>query len=134
MAHLVIDPPTLVALVRSGRPLNSIHQLVAPNSLRSDALELLLGAVHREELSEREALHLHEQMTAIKIRLLGDRVSRRTAWRIARQNHWTTIKEAEYLVVTTLQADALVTIDSGLADKAEGLVSVVGFEELFAGS
>jgi hypothetical protein len=45
------------------------------------------------------------------MRLLGDRVSRRTAWRIAREHGWETTFDAEYLAVTKLQADGLVTID-----------------------
>lgn len=134
MAHFVIDPPTFLALVRGERLLHPSHQLVAPNCLRSEALQLLLGAVHRNELTEREALDLHEQMTGVKIRLLGDRSSRQTAWRIARQNRWESIRDAEYVAVTMLQADALVTVDSELAAKADGLVSVVEFEMLFGGA
>jgi hypothetical protein len=58
------------------------------------------------------------------MRLLGDRVSRRTAWRIARDHDWDTVDEAEYLAVTKLQADALVTVDPVLAAKAHGIVAV----------
>jgi predicted nucleic acid-binding protein len=131
MAHFVIDPSALVALVRDGRPIDPAHQLVAPNSLRSDALELLLNAVRDGQMPEDEALRLHEQMTATKVRLLGDRVSRRTAWRIARENSGATLHEAEYLAVTALQADALVTVDDALATKADGVVPVLGFDALF---
>ena len=41
------------------------------------------------------------------MRLLGDRVSRRTAWKIAQEQGWETTFDAEYLAVTKLQADAL---------------------------
>src|SRR6201999_3744762 len=61
------------------------------------------------------ALAAHERMTEIKLRLLGDRVSRRTAWQIAREHDWDTLRDAEYLAVTRLQADALVTVDPALA-------------------
>jgi predicted nucleic acid-binding protein len=44
------------------------------------------------------------------MRLLGDRVSRRTAWKIAREHGWETTYDAEYLAVAKLQADALVTV------------------------
>lgn len=40
------------------------------------------------------------------MRLLGDRVSRRTAWEIAREQGWETTYGAEYVAVTRLQADA----------------------------
>ncbi len=78
----------------------------------------LLATIDRGERSETEALAVHERMTELRIRLLGDRVSRRTAWRIARRNGWDTLRSAEYLAVTTLQADALVTIDPDLAEAA----------------
>ena len=59
---------------------------------------------------------------AIKLRLLGDRVSRRTAWKIAREHGWENIFDAEYLAVCLLQADALITIDETLAAKAAHIV------------
>jgi predicted nucleic acid-binding protein len=52
------------------------------------------------------------------MRLLRDRVSRRTAWKIAREQGWeTTYDDAEYLAVAKLQADALVTVTPALATK-----------------
>ncbi len=44
-------------------------------------------------------------MTEIKVRLLGDRVSRRTAWDIARDHEGVSIFDAEYLAVTVLQGE-----------------------------
>jgi predicted nucleic acid-binding protein len=122
MTRFAIDPPTLLRIIDSGQQVNSDHQLVAPNSIRSLALDLLLPRVRSGELSEAAAMKLHESMTELKIRLLGDRVSRRTAWRIATERGWTSIREAEYLAVAMLQADALVTVDPELAVKATGVV------------
>lgn len=82
--------------------------------------------------SEATALEAHERMTAIKVRLLGDRVSRRTAWKIARQHDWDTLRDAEYLAVTRPQADALVTVDPRLAVLAREAVAVAGIEDLLA--
>ena len=70
------------------------RKLVAPNSLRSEALALLFVAVGEGDVTEDEAMELHERLTTTKIRLLGDRVSRRTAWRIARENQWNTMSRA----------------------------------------
>ncbi len=67
------------------------------------------------------------------MRLLGDHVSRRTAWRIAMDNGWETTFDAEYLAVAKLQADALVTIDADLATKADGVVPLAPVEALSAG-
>ena len=121
MARYVIDAPTLLHLVEAALPVSPGHQLVAPNSIRSEALELLLREVRAGTRSEAAAMALHERMTEIKMRLLGDRVSRRTAWRIAQEHDWDRLRDAEYLAVTRLQADALVTLDAGLAAAAGGL-------------
>ena len=75
---------------------------MAPNSIRSEALDLLLQRVRGGTLTEQAALELHERITGVKIRLLGDRVSRRTAWQIARDRDWSTLTEAEYLAVAKL--------------------------------
>ena len=90
MARYVIDELTLLHLVDAGLDVHPGHQLVAPNSIRSEALELLLRDVRAGKRTDEAALQAHERMTEIKIRLLGDRVSRRTAWRIAREHDWNT--------------------------------------------
>jgi predicted nucleic acid-binding protein len=106
---------------------------VAPNSLRTRALELLLQEVRSGELDDREALEIHERLTELKVRLLGDRVSRRTAWDIARQLDWDQLADAQCLAVTKLQADALVTIDPELAERASEVVALAAYEDLFKG-
>jgi hypothetical protein len=77
VARYVIDAPTLLHIVDAGLHVDPSHQLVAPNSIRSEALELLLHDVQAGTRAEAEALRAHERMTEIKMRLLGDRVSRR---------------------------------------------------------
>ncbi len=131
MTRFVIDPPTLVLLAEDGRPVDPAHQLVAPNSIRSQALDLLLQSVDAGQLTDKVALELHERMTELKIRVLGDRVSRRTAWRIAREHSWPTIRDAEYLAIAKLQADALIATDPELATKASGLVELARVSELY---
>jgi predicted nucleic acid-binding protein len=131
MSRFVIDPPTLLFAVEGERAIDPAHQLVAPGSIRSQALDLLLARVRDGELGEREALALHERITETKIRTLADRVSRRTAWNLARAHDWETVRDAEYLALVTLQADALVTIDERLAALAAGLVPLVPVDELF---
>ena len=79
-------------------------------------------SVRRGEITEAVALERHERFTEMKMRLLGDRVSRRTAWKIAREQGWETTFDAEYLAVTKLQADAFVTIDTAMAAKAAPVV------------
>jgi predicted nucleic acid-binding protein len=117
MARYVIDAHTLVHVVAAEMPLDDAHQLVA---------------VRRDELSERQALMQHERITEMRIRVLGDRVSRRTAWRIALEHGWDTVWEAEYLAITKLQADALITIDRDLIAKAADVVTLAPLNALTA--
>ena len=130
MTRYVIDAPTLLHLVASGVQVSPRHQIVAPNLIRSQALSLLLEAVRNGELTEDQALQHHERFTELKMRLLGDRVSRRTAWRIARQQGWKTTYEAEYLAVSKLQADAMITVDPAMVTKAKGLVPLAQLEAI----
>ncbi len=130
MTRFAIDAPTLLHLVDTGARLDPAHKLVAPNAIRSELLQLLLDEVRAGVRSERDALTAHEQTTGVKIRLLGDRVSRATAWRIARERDWDTLRDAEHLAVARLQADALVTMDAALLAKAEGTVLTAPLESL----
>jgi len=130
MTRFVIDAPTLVHLVTDGVAVAPGHQLVAPQALRSQALDLLYGAVRRGELSEREALDHHETMTGIKVRLLGDRVSRRVSWQLARELGLESTVDAEYLAVTRLQADVYVTVDPVARSRADGVVPLGTIDQL----
>jgi predicted nucleic acid-binding protein len=130
MTRFVIDAPTLLHLVANNVHISPSHQIVAPNLIRSQALSLLLEAVRHGDLTEDLALQHHERLTELKMRLLGDRVSRRTAWRIARERDLETTFDAEYLAVTKLQADALVTVSPALAIKAKGVVRLAPVEAL----
>ena len=130
MSRYVIDAPTLLQVVDDGLPLDPAHQLVAPSSIRSEALERLLREVRGGTRTEKAALQCHQRMTQLKIRLLGDRVSRRTAWDIARAHDWDSLRDAEYLAVTRLQADALVTVDEALAARAANIVPLATLRDL----
>jgi hypothetical protein len=83
MARYVIDAPTLLHLADAELRVDPGHQLVAPNSIRSEALELLLHDVRAGKRTEAEAMEAHERLTEVKMRLLGDRVSHRAAWQAA---------------------------------------------------
>ena len=132
MARYVVDAPTLLHIVAAHVEVSPEHQLVAPNLVRSQALSLLLSAVRRGDLSEEVALERHDRLTELRMRLLGDRVSRRTAWKIAQEQGWDATFDAEYLAITKLQADALVTIDQTLATKAAGIVPLAPVAALTA--
>jgi predicted nucleic acid-binding protein len=130
MTRFVVDAPTLLHLVAERVPVAPHHQLVAPQLLRSQALALLFEAVRAGELTEAEALERHEALTGVKVRLLGDRVSRRVAWQIAREHGLASTTDAEYLSVTRLQADAYVTVDEAARARADGVVPLATVDQL----
>ena len=132
VTRFALDPLALVGLVTEGRRVCPDHQLVAPNSLRSLAMESLLAQVRTGEMTEHTAMELHKRMTAVKIRLLGDRVSRRMAWQMALEQEWPTLQDAEFISVARLQADALVAESPGLTLKAAGFVDLARYEDLFS--
>jgi len=89
------------------------HQLVAPNILRSRALALVYREFRQGELDADPARAILDGITTLRIRLLGDRVSRAAAWRVAAQLDWDDIADAEYVAVAQLQADEFITLNSG---------------------
>lgn len=93
-------------------------------------LDRLYRRVRAGSLEPAEARRLLDGVTTMRVRLLGDRVSRRTAWRIAAQLDLDGTDEAEYLAVTRLQADALVALDPEVARLADGVVPTAPFEAL----
>ena len=124
MTRFVIDAPTLLHLVDEAVQVHPDHQLVAPGAIRSRALQLLYDDVRAGRRTEKDARRDHTRLTELKMRLLNDRVSRWVSWQIAAEHGWDTLRDAEYLAVAKLQADALVTVDAGLAAKAEVIVPV----------
>ena len=52
------------------------------------------------------------------------------AWKVAEQLGWETTSTAEYVALTTLQADAFVTADRTLAEAVSGLVETAGPDAL----
>jgi hypothetical protein len=130
MTRFAIDAPTLLHVVSEGIAIHPDHQLVAPSTLRSQALELLLTRVRAGDLTEQEARALFDPITETKVRVLGDRMSRRTAWDIARERDWATLRQGEYLAVARLQADALVSVDPELVAAADGVVPLAPLEAL----
>ena len=132
MTRYTIDAPTLLHLVTEGVEVHGDHQLVAPNAVRSQALQLLLGQVRAGEITVQQARDRHTLLTETKIRVLGDRMSRWTSFQVAHEQGWASITAAEYVAVTRLQADALVALDDELAALAEGLVPLAPVSALSA--
>ena len=95
-------------------------------------LSTLHEAVHGGELTAQVARERLDRFGRIKIRLLGDAVLRRTAWKVADQLGCASTYEAEYVALTQLQAEALVTMDTDLARRVGGLVTTATTDVLRA--
>ena len=80
--------------------------------------------------AERDGRDQLERLAELKIRLLGDRVSRSVAWKLAARLDWDDTPAAEYLAVASLQADALITTDPRLMDAARGIVPIASLDDL----
>jgi predicted nucleic acid-binding protein len=130
MTRFAIDLPAAMRLLEEDVTVLDRHSLVGPNLLRSQALSELYRGVRSGERSPEEGRALLERLAALKIRLLGDRVSRAVAWQLADQLGWDDTTDAEYLAVAKLQADALVAFDPALRRGAEGIVPLAEFADL----
>ena len=130
MTRFGIDTLTALRLVREDIVVSEAHQLVAPNVLRSRVLSHLYREVRQGALSREAAHEQLDRLTSMRVRLLGDRVSRAVAWKIAEQLDWDDTTDAEFVAVAQLQADVFVTLDEDLAHRVDGIVTIAPFEAL----
>ena len=130
MTRYVIDPRVALHLAQHEVTVPGEHQLVAPTLLRSQLLSLLYQAVHRGEMSRADAERYLDYVRGLRIRLLGDRVLQAVAWKVADQLGWVDTLDAEYVALTQLQADALITLNPDLASAAKDLVTVAPIDVL----
>jgi len=130
MTRFVVDCGAVLQLAREEIEVAPEHELLAPTLLRSQTLSALHEAVHRGELPADEAQELLARIQGIRIRLLGDAVLRRVAWRVADELGWAETYDAEYVALTKLQADAFVTLDTELARRVEGIVPTATLDAL----
>lgn len=130
MRRYVIDAPVALELGRTGvRPGKGV-QLVAPTLIRSQLVSRLYRDVRSGELTRQDAERWLDHIRSLRIRVLGDRVLLHVAWDVADHLGWPDTLAAEYVALTRLQADALVTFNEELARQAVAVVRVAGYEEL----
>ncbi|WP_127129941.1 type II toxin-antitoxin system VapC family toxin [Georgenia sp. SYP-B2076] len=122
MTRFVVDAGAVLHLAATGATVPDVHALLAPTLLRSHTLSALHEAVFRGELPADVALDRLAAVGRMKIRLLGDAVLRRRAWELADRLRWPSTLDAEYVALTQLQADALVTADDELARAVRDVV------------
>jgi predicted nucleic acid-binding protein len=130
MTRFVVDAGAVLHLAGNDVEVDDAHELLAPTLLRSQTLSALHEAVQRGELPADVARDRLARIGRMRIRLLGDAVLRRRAWDIAEQLGWASTYDAEYVALTQLQADALVTLDPDLARRVDGLVATASIDAL----
>ncbi|HEU4567676.1 MAG TPA: type II toxin-antitoxin system VapC family toxin [Marmoricola sp.] len=130
MTRYVIDADVALRLATDRVKVGEGRQLVAPTLIRSELLAALYRSVRRGELTAQQAAERLDFVRGLRLRLLGDRVLQQVAWRVADMLGWEDTYEAEYVAVTMLQADALVTLDDELADAVKGLVEIASVDDL----
>lgn len=131
MTRYVIGPDVAIRLAHEQAVIGYGHQILAPTLLRSQMLSSLYQAVHRGEMTKKDAEQRLNYVRGLRIRLLGDRVLQNVAWKVADQLGWPDTFDAEYVALTQLQADALVTLDDQLAHAVKDLVQVAPVEALY---
>lgn len=134
MTKFVVDAGAVIHLAATGMEVSREHQLLAPTLIRSQVLSTLHEAAHRGDIPADVARARLDLVGRMKIRLLGDAVLRRRAWDIADQLEWSSTYAAEFVALTQLQADALVTLDQTLARAVQGLVPTAPITALAAPS
>jgi predicted nucleic acid-binding protein len=130
MTRFVVDAAAALRLAAERATVPEVHELLAPTLLRSQALSTMHEAVHRDELPADDARDRLARLGAMRIRLLGDAVLRRRAWELASRLGWASTYDAEYVALTQLQADALVTLDAELERSVAGVVRTAPFAAL----
>ena len=130
MTRFVVDCETLLSIAAREIEVAAAHQLVAPTLVRSQALAALYEAARRGDISATEGIERVTRINSLKVRFLGDKVLQRQAWKIAERLGWETTYDAEYVALTTLQADAFVTSDRELARAVSGLVETATVDAL----
>jgi predicted nucleic acid-binding protein len=130
MTRFVVDCETLLRIAAGEVDVAAEHQLVAPTLVRSQALAALYEAARAGEISAAEGIERVTRINSLKVRFLGDKVLQRQAWKVAAQLGWETTYDAEFVALTTLQADVFVTSDSELARAASSLVRTATIDAL----
>jgi len=131
MTKYVIGPDVALRLARDQAVIGAGHRILAPALLRSQTLSLLYQEVRRGEMTKKDAERHLNHLRGLRIRLLGDRVLQASAWKVADQLGWPDTFAAEYVALTQLQADALITLDEQLARAVKELVTVAPIDALF---
>ena len=130
MTRFVVDCETLLLIAAGEIEVAAEHKLFAPTLVRSQALSALYESARRGEISASEGRERVQRLNQLKVRFLGDRALQAQAWKVAERLGWETTYDAEYVALTQLQGDALVTSNRKLAQAVAGLITTATRETL----
>ena len=130
MTRFVVDCDTLLRIAAGETEVAAEHELVAPTLVRSQALAAMYESARRGEISAAEGLERVTRINSLKVRFLGDKVLQRKAWKVAGELGWETTYDAEFVALTQLQADVLITSDGDLARAASRLIETATIDAL----
>ncbi len=130
VTRFVVDCETLLQIAAGEIEVAPEHKLLAPALVRSQALSAVYAAARRGEISAAEGIARVRRVNSLDVRFLGDKVLQQEAWEVAEQLGWETTYDAEYVALTKLQGDALVTSNRNLARTASALVETVTVDAL----
>lgn len=129
-SRYVVTPGVAITLASWNAQIADGVQLLAPTLIRSQVLAQLYRQVRAGRSSLAEAEEALGYIRGLGMRLLGDRVLQDVAWKMAGDLDLPDTLEAEYIALTKLQADALVTDDPDLRRAASKLISVAPMDQL----
>lgn len=130
MIRYVVGPGVALVLAEQEAEIRDGIELLAPTLMRSELLDVLYQSVRAGRITRAEAARHLEYVRRLRIRLLGDRVLQATALRFAEELELPSTFGAEYIALTRLQADALVTTDAKLAAAAARVVAVATIDDV----
>jgi predicted nucleic acid-binding protein len=131
MTRYVIGPDVAIRLAGDEAEVPDGHHLLAPALLRSQMLSLLYQTARRGEMTKEDAERRLFYVQGMRIRMHEDYLLQKAAWKVAGQLGWPDTFDAEYVALTQLEADALITLDRQLAGAVKDLVTVAPLEALF---
>jgi predicted nucleic acid-binding protein len=130
MTTFVIDARVAVDLATQGATIPPEHSLTAPTLLRSQVLALVYESVRRGDFDEQTGRRILHDIRGLRIRFLGDRSLEDNAWQLATKLNWPDVHQAQYIALTQLQADALVTADDELVSAARTFVKTASIADI----
>lgn len=129
MTVYVVDANAAIELARRRFAGAEGVELFAPTLLRSQIMSILCGELSAKEDPD-EMLALAERACRLPRRLLGDAVLRQTAWKLATEHGWSDTYDAEYIALTLLHGEGLVSASPHLRERAAKLVKVLDVDRL----